>query len=135
MCSIHASSFVLMHEALLIRQLCLVALAAAPNCAFVLTCQQEAACQHSCAPVPAALHVQSLQEQSKDLQQSAVLQLACCAGVVCDKGLTLRDLIGTLKMFFDRLGLKKLRFKPAYNPYTEPSMEIFRCEAVCTSSP
>ncbi|KAL0029600.1 hypothetical protein WJX79_007324 [Trebouxia sp. C0005] len=46
-------------------------------------------------------------------------------GVVCDKGLTLRDLIGTLKMFFDRLGLKKLRFKPAYNPYTEPSMEIF----------
>lgn len=29
-------------------------------------------------------------------------------------------------MFFDRLGLKKLRFKPAYNPYTEPSMEIFR---------
>ena len=46
--------------------------------------------------------------------------------MVCDKGLTLRDLIGTLKMFFDRLGLKKLRFKPAYNPYTEPSMEIFR---------
>ena len=45
---------------------------------------------------------------------------------MCDKGLTLRDLIGTLKMFFDRLGLKKLRFKPAYNPYTEPSMEIFR---------
>lgn len=46
-------------------------------------------------------------------------------GVVCDRGLTLKDLIGTLKMFFDRLGLKKLRFKPAYNPYTEPSMEIF----------
>jgi hypothetical protein len=27
--------------------------------------------------------------------------------------------------FFTRLGLPKLRFKPAYNPYTEPSMEIF----------
>jgi len=52
--------------------------------------------------------------------------VSASAGVVCDKGLTLRDLIGTLKMFFDRLGLKKLRFKPAYNPYTEPSMEIFR---------
>jgi hypothetical protein len=25
------------------------------------------------------------------------------------------------------VGIKKLRFKPAYNPYTEPSMEIFRC--------
>lgn len=22
---------------------------------------------------------------------------------------------------------RKLRFKPAFNPYTEPSMEIFRC--------
>ncbi|KAL4857734.1 Phenylalanine--tRNA ligase alpha subunit [Chlorella vulgaris] len=46
-------------------------------------------------------------------------------GVVCDYGLTLSDLIGTLQQFFDRLGLKKLRFKPAFNPYTEPSMEIF----------
>lgn len=46
-------------------------------------------------------------------------------GLVCDKGLTLGDLIGTLYQFFNRLGLKKLRFKPAYNPYTEPSMEIF----------
>eukprot|EP00192_Tetraselmis_astigmatica_P004407 CAMPEP_0117651996 /NCGR_PEP_ID=MMETSP0804-20121206/2392_1 /TAXON_ID=1074897 /ORGANISM="Tetraselmis astigmatica, Strain CCMP880" /LENGTH=499 /DNA_ID=CAMNT_0005458015 /DNA_START=57 /DNA_END=1556 /DNA_ORIENTATION=- len=46
-------------------------------------------------------------------------------GLVCDKGLTLGDLIGTLEEFFTRLGLPKLRFKPAYNPYTEPSMEIF----------
>ncbi|BDA43266.1 Phenylalanine-tRNA ligase alpha subunit [Coccomyxa sp. Obi] len=46
-------------------------------------------------------------------------------GVVCDRGLTLGDLIGTLHLFFSRLGLPKLRFKPAYNPYTEPSMEIF----------
>jgi phenylalanyl-tRNA synthetase alpha chain len=45
---------------------------------------------------------------------------------VCDYGLTLCDLIGVLQEFFDRLGLKKLRFKPAFNPYTEPSMEIFR---------
>ncbi|KAK9915034.1 hypothetical protein WJX75_003886 [Coccomyxa subellipsoidea] len=46
-------------------------------------------------------------------------------GVVCDRGLTLGDLIGTLHLFFSRLGLPKLRFKPAFNPYTEPSMEIF----------
>ncbi|KAJ6739079.1 PHENYLALANINE--TRNA LIGASE ALPHA SUBUNIT [Salix koriyanagi] len=26
---------------------------------------------------------------------------------------------------FSRLGMDKLKFKPAYNPYTEPSMEIF----------
>eukprot|EP01025_Chloroclados_australasicus_P025698 TRINITY_DN2563_c0_g1_i14.p1 TRINITY_DN2563_c0_g1~~TRINITY_DN2563_c0_g1_i14.p1 ORF type:complete len:538 (+),score=63.98 TRINITY_DN2563_c0_g1_i14:117-1616(+) len=46
-------------------------------------------------------------------------------GLVCDRGLSLGDLIGTLNQFFGRLGLSKLRFKPAYNPYTEPSMEIF----------
>lgn len=46
-------------------------------------------------------------------------------GLICDRGLTLGDLIGVLYDFFSRLGMKKLRFKPAYNPYTEPSMEIF----------
>ncbi|KAM1006262.1 hypothetical protein ACFX14_003115 [Malus domestica] len=46
-------------------------------------------------------------------------------GLVCDRGLALGDLLGVLKEFFSRLGMSKLRFKPAYNPYTEPSMEIF----------
>uniref|UniRef100_A0A7R9V8F0 phenylalanine--tRNA ligase n=1 Tax=Chlamydomonas euryale TaxID=1486919 RepID=A0A7R9V8F0_9CHLO len=46
-------------------------------------------------------------------------------GLICDRGLTLGHLIGVLNQFFSRLGLPKLRFKPAYNPYTEPSMEIF----------
>uniref|UniRef100_A0A7S0RKF5 phenylalanine--tRNA ligase n=1 Tax=Pyramimonas obovata TaxID=1411642 RepID=A0A7S0RKF5_9CHLO len=46
-------------------------------------------------------------------------------GVICDKGLTLSDLIGTLHQFFRKIGITQLRFKPAYNPYTEPSMEIF----------
>jgi phenylalanyl-tRNA synthetase alpha subunit len=30
-----------------------------------------------------------------------------------------------LQQFFERLGVSPIRFKPAYNPYTEPSMEIF----------
>jgi phenylalanyl-tRNA synthetase alpha chain len=46
-------------------------------------------------------------------------------GLVVDRGLTLGHLIGVLHEFFTRLGLAQLRFKPAYNPYTEPSMEIF----------
>merc|ERR1712013_827166 len=37
----------------------------------------------------------------------------------------LGHLIGILYAFFKKLGMEKLRFKPAYNPYTEPSMEIF----------
>jgi len=46
-------------------------------------------------------------------------------GVIADRNLTLGDLIGVLYQFFQKLGIEKLRFKPAYNPYTEPSMEIF----------
>ncbi|ESP03312.1 hypothetical protein LOTGIDRAFT_207611 [Lottia gigantea] len=46
-------------------------------------------------------------------------------GLVADRNLTLGDLMGTINEFFQKLGMTKLRFKPAYNPYTEPSMEIF----------
>ncbi|XP_068778851.1 phenylalanine--tRNA ligase alpha subunit [Struthio camelus] len=46
-------------------------------------------------------------------------------GVVADHGLTLGHLMGVLKQFFLKLGITQLRFKPAYNPYTEPSMEVF----------
>eukprot|EP00386_Alphamonas_edax_P014263 GDKI01043881.1.p1 GENE.GDKI01043881.1~~GDKI01043881.1.p1 ORF type:complete len:552 (-),score=218.43 GDKI01043881.1:242-1840(-) len=46
-------------------------------------------------------------------------------GLVADKNLSLGHLIGTIREFFSRIGITNLRFKPAYNPYTEPSMEIF----------
>ena len=42
-----------------------------------------------------------------------------------DYGITLGDLIGFMQVFFSKMGVKNLRFKPAYNPYTEPSLEIF----------
>ncbi|KAF7292348.1 Phenylalanine-tRNA ligase [Mycena chlorophos] len=46
-------------------------------------------------------------------------------GVVADRNLTLADLIGFMKVFFSKMGIQQVRFKPAYNPYTEPSLEIF----------
>ncbi|XP_072019308.1 phenylalanine--tRNA ligase alpha subunit-like [Amphiura filiformis] len=46
-------------------------------------------------------------------------------GVVADYNLSLGHLIGILHAFFKKLGIEKLRFKPAYNPYTEPSMAVF----------
>ncbi|KAL6047832.1 phenylalanine--tRNA ligase [Balamuthia mandrillaris] len=46
-------------------------------------------------------------------------------GLVADYDVTLGDLIGVISQFFHKLGMHDLRFKPAYNPYTEPSMEIF----------
>jgi phenylalanyl-tRNA synthetase alpha chain len=44
-------------------------------------------------------------------------------GIIMDKKVTLRDLMGTLKEFYLKLGLKKVQFWPSYFPYTEPSMQ------------
>eukprot|EP00937_MAST-01D_sp_MAST-1D-sp2_P001957 g1957.t1 len=46
-------------------------------------------------------------------------------GWVADYNLSLGDLIGTINAFFNKIGITQIRFKPAFNPYTEPSMEIF----------
>jgi len=46
-------------------------------------------------------------------------------GLIADVDLTLGDLIGTMQTFYQRIGIEPIKFKPAYNPYTEPSMEIF----------
>ncbi|KAH6636420.1 tRNA synthetases class II core domain (F)-domain-containing protein [Chaetomium tenue] len=46
-------------------------------------------------------------------------------GVIADYGLTLGGLMEFMDMFFGAMGVTDLRYKPAYNPYTEPSMEIF----------
>jgi phenylalanyl-tRNA synthetase alpha chain len=46
-------------------------------------------------------------------------------GVIVDKGLGLSHLLGIMQEFYSKIGIKQLKFKPAYNPYTEPSLEIF----------
>ncbi|XP_071441519.1 phenylalanine--tRNA ligase alpha subunit A [Hetaerina americana] len=46
-------------------------------------------------------------------------------GVVADFNLTLGHLIGFMQEFFRKLGIEQLKFKPTYNPYTEPSMEVY----------
>ncbi|MFP4119153.1 MAG: phenylalanine--tRNA ligase subunit alpha [Candidatus Woesearchaeota archaeon] len=44
-------------------------------------------------------------------------------GFVVGDDLTISDLMGFIKEFYARLGIHKIRFKPTYNPYTEPSLE------------
>jgi phenylalanyl-tRNA synthetase alpha chain len=46
-------------------------------------------------------------------------------GIVVDKDLTLRDLLGVLEKFaIDIAGADKVKFKPDYFPFTEPSVEL-----------
>jgi phenylalanyl-tRNA synthetase alpha chain len=46
-------------------------------------------------------------------------------GLIVGKSLTLGNLMGYLQRFFEKLGISDIKFKPAFNPYTEPSMEVF----------
>jgi len=45
-------------------------------------------------------------------------------GIVIDRNANFRHLLGYLKQFFNKMGYEKIRFSPAYFPYTEPSVEI-----------
>ncbi|WP_292370737.1 phenylalanine--tRNA ligase subunit alpha [Methanoregula sp. UBA64] len=44
-------------------------------------------------------------------------------GIVMDKGVTFRHLLGFLKEFYQRMGFEDVRFRPGFFPYTEPSVE------------
>ncbi len=46
-------------------------------------------------------------------------------GVIIDKNIGLGNLLGVMDTFFRKIGMTNLKYKPAFNPYTEPSLEIF----------
>ncbi len=45
-------------------------------------------------------------------------------GIVIDKNANFKHLLGYLKQFFKKMGYPQARFRPAFFPYTEPSVEI-----------
>ncbi|MEM0465587.1 MAG: phenylalanine--tRNA ligase subunit alpha [Candidatus Pacearchaeota archaeon] len=45
-------------------------------------------------------------------------------GIVVDENVNFRQLIGYLTEFFRKMGYEKIRIRPSYFPYTEPSLEI-----------
>ena len=45
-------------------------------------------------------------------------------GIVIDRDVNFRHLLGYLKQFYSKMGFEKIRFRPSYFPYTEPSVEI-----------
>ena len=45
-------------------------------------------------------------------------------GIVVDPKANFRHLLGYLKQFFSKMGFEKVRFRPGYFPYTEPSVEV-----------
>ncbi len=45
-------------------------------------------------------------------------------GIVIDENANFRQLLGYLKEFYKKMGYEKIRIRPAYFAYTEPSLEI-----------
>jgi len=46
-----------------------------------------------------------------------------CEGIVMERGMTLRHMLGYLKEILNALGFERIKFMPSYFPYTEPSVQ------------
>jgi phenylalanyl-tRNA synthetase alpha chain len=59
------------------------------------------------------------------LDATHLLEFFQIEGWVMAEDLSVRDLMGTFTEFYSQFGIEDIQFKPHYNPYTEPSFELF----------
>jgi phenylalanyl-tRNA synthetase alpha chain len=59
------------------------------------------------------------------LDATHLLEFFQIEGWVMAESLSARDLMGTFTEFYEQFGITDIEFKPHYNPYTEPSFELF----------
>jgi phenylalanyl-tRNA synthetase alpha chain len=59
------------------------------------------------------------------LDPTHLLEFFQIEGWVMAEDLSVRDLFGTFTEFYEQFAISDLEFKPHYNPYTEPSFELF----------
>ena len=62
--------------------------------------------------------------RNEALDWSHLFEFNQSEGIVVDPNANFKQLLGYLKEFFEKMGYDKVRFRPAYFPYTEPSVEI-----------
>lgn len=63
--------------------------------------------------------------RNDSIDRTHLLEFYQIEGWVMDDSLTVRDLMGTFGEFYRKIGIRDVRFKPTFNPYTEPSFEIY----------
>ncbi|MFD1568970.1 phenylalanine--tRNA ligase subunit alpha, partial [Halolamina litorea] len=59
------------------------------------------------------------------IDSTHLLEFFQIEGWVMAEDLSVRDLMGTFEEFYAQFGITDVQFKPHYNPYTEPSFELF----------
>ena len=62
--------------------------------------------------------------RNETIDYSHLFEFNQTEGIVVDEDANFRHLLGYLKEFFNKMGFPKARFRPAYFPYTENSIEI-----------
>ena len=62
--------------------------------------------------------------RNETLDWSHLFEFNQTEGIVIDPNANFRHLLGYLKEFFKKMGFENARFRPAYFPYCEPSVEI-----------
>lgn len=63
--------------------------------------------------------------RNENIDKTHLAEFHQIEGLIADIDIGLGELKDMFEDFYSRLGIKKLKFKPAFNPYTEPSMEIY----------
>ena len=63
--------------------------------------------------------------RNETLDATHLAEFHQCEGMIADRNIGLSHLMGIISEFYKKIGIKKIKYKPAYNPYTEPSLEIF----------
>ncbi|ETB60697.1 phenylalanine-tRNA ligase, alpha subunit [Plasmodium yoelii 17X] len=63
--------------------------------------------------------------RNENLDSTHLAEFHQIEGLVIGKNIGLSQLIAMLSAFYKYIGIHKLKFKPTFNPYTEPSMEVY----------
>ncbi len=62
--------------------------------------------------------------RNEALDWSHLFEFYQSEGIVVDENVTFKHLLGYLQEFFKKMGFDKVRFRPGYFGYTEPSLEV-----------
>jgi len=73
--------------------------------------------------LPAKFFAMGINFRNETVDWSHGFELLQTDGIVVDENANFRHLLGYLKQFANKMGFEKVRFRPAYFPYTEPSVE------------
>ena len=76
------------------------------------------------AKLPAKYFIISKVFRNETLDWSHGFEFYQAEGIVVDKNANLCHLLGYLKEFYRKMGFQKIRFRPSFFAYTEPSVEI-----------